>query len=290
MAAMTSTMKQTPVSVYIINFIAWVVRHSLSIFVSLFFLLPFFIMVTTAFKEPWELYIYPIQLMPVAFNPWAFRAVFETIPFWMYFQNTLIICVMAVLGVVTTSPMVAYSLARLNWRGRDILFLITLSIMMIPFASVMVPIFLIMRTLGLVGTFFPLFLPQWFGVPFFIFLLRQFFKGLPRDLEDAARIDGAGEFSIYFRIFLPLCKPALLTVGIMQFLASWNDLIGPMIYLRTQRMYTLAIGLQQFQAQWSTEWNQLTAAASMMSIPLIVTFFIIQKQFMTGITFSGIKD
>ena len=264
--------------------------HLLSIIVSLFFFIPFFIMVTTSLKLPREVYIYPIQLLPESFNISSYLKVFESIPFIRYFGNTLTICFFNVLGVVATSPLVAYSLARLRWRGRDILFMVTLSVMMIPYQSIMVPIFIIFQRLNFVGTFLPLILPQWFGVPFYIFLLRQFFKGLPKDLEDAARIDGCGEFAIYWRIFLPLCKPAILTIVIMQFLGSWNDFTGPLIYLQTQRMYTLSIGLQQFKMQFSTEWTQLTAAATMMSLPIIILFFFIQKQFMTGITFSGIKD
>jgi len=264
--------------------------HILSLLVCFFFFLPFFIMVTTSFKETREVYIYPIQILPEQFRLDAYLKVFDVIPFFRYFGNTLIICVFNVIGVVLTSPLVAYSLARLQWKGRDALFILTLSVMMIPYQSIMVPIFIIFRRLNFVGTFLPLIIPQWFGVPFYIFLLRQFFKGLPKDLEDAARIDGCGEFGIYWRIFLPLCRPAILTIVIMQFLSSWNDFTGPLIYLQTQTMYTLSIGLQQFKMQFSTEWTWLTAAATMMSLPVIVLFFFIQKQFMTGITFSGIKE
>jgi len=267
-----------------------IVIHALSLLVAFFFFMPFFIMVTTSLKLDREVYIYPIRILPEKFYLGAYAGVFDIIPFFRYFGNTLTICAFNVIGVVITSPLVAYSLARLRWKGRDLLFFITLSVMMIPYQSIMVPIFIIFRRLNLVGTFLPLIIPQWFGVPFFIFLVRQFFKGLPKDLEDAARIDGCGEFGIYWRIVLPLCRPAILTILIMQLLNSWNDFTGPLIYLQNQSMYTLSIGLQQFKMQYSSNWTQMTAAATMMSLPIIVLFFFIQRQFMEGMTFSGIKD
>jgi multiple sugar transport system permease protein len=267
-----------------------VTSHLLSLVVCTFFLLPFLIMVTTAFKPESELYIYPIKLFPIAPQIQSYLDVFTLIPFFMYFRNTLIICSFAVLGSVISCPLVAYSLSRLQWKGRDVLFIVTLAVMMIPYPAVMVPIFIIFQRLGMVGTFLPLIVPAWFGAPFFIFLLRQFFKGLPKDLEDAARIDGCSEFGIYLRIFLPLCKPAILTIVIWQFLNSWNDFTGPLIYLKTWRQYTLSIGLQQFRHAQQSNWTSLMAAAFMMSLPIILMFFFLQRQFMEGMTFSGIKD
>ena len=271
--------------------------HLMSIIVCCFFFMPFLIMVATAFKEQFELYIYPITLLPASVTQWppsldftAFSDVFDITPFFLYFRNTIIVCVFAVLGAVVSCPLVAYSLARLQWKGQTALFMTTLAVMMIPFPAVMVPQFLIFQRLGMVGTFFPLILPVWFGAPFFIFLLRQFFKGLPKDLEDAARIDGCGEFGIYRRIFLPLCKPAIITIMIMQFLNSWNDFTGPLIYLQTWRQYTLSLGLQQFRHAQHSNWTSLMAAATMMSLPVIMMFFFLQKQFLEGMTFSGIKD
>ena len=279
-----------PFGMHIGGIVGKIITHALSLLVAFFFFLPFFIMVTTSLKLDREIYIYPIKILPENLYFGAYRDVFDIIPFFRYFGNTMTICLCNVIGVVITSPLVAYSLARLRWKGRDLLFFITLSVMMIPYQSIMVPIFIIFRRLNLVGTFLPLIIPQWFGVPFFIFLVRQFFKGLPKDLEDAARIDGAGEFGIYWRIVLPLCKPAILTILIMQLLNTWNDFTGPLIYLQTQGMYTLSIGLQQFKMQYSSNWTQMTAAATMMSLPIIILFFFIQKQFMEGMTFSGIKD
>jgi len=267
-----------------------VITHLLSVIVCGFFLLPFFIMVSTTFKPESELYIYPIKLFPIAPQMKSYVDVFTLIPFFMYFRNTITICFFAVLGAVFSCPLVAYSLSRLQWKGRDMLFLVTLAVMMIPYPAVMVPIFVIFQRLGMVGTILPLIVPAWFGSPFFIFLLRQFFKGLPKDLEDAARIDGCSEFGIYLRIFLPLCKPAILTIFIWQFLNSWNDFTGPLIYLKTWRQYTLSIGLQQFRLQQQSNWTSLMAAAFMMSLPVITLFFFLQKQFMEGLTFSGIKD
>ncbi len=265
------------------------VTHLLSILICLFFIIPFFIMLSTSLKTMAECYIYPITWLPEIFQFENYTKVFEAIPFVQYFTNTLFITLCNILGVSLVCPLVAYSFSRLAWRGRDTLFFVTLGVMIIPYQVIMVPIFLIFKNLGLVGTFAPLIVPQFFGSPFFIFLLRQFFMGLPKDLEDAARIDGCHEFQIYYRIFLPLCRPAIITIMIFQLLNSWNDFTGPLIYLQKSAMYTLSIGLQQFKTAHMTLWPQLTAASTMMSFPIIVLFFFAQKQFMEGITFSGIK-
>ena len=267
-----------------------IITHLITICICFFFLFPFYIMITTSLKADAETARYPVTLIPDSWvNFTAYEKVFETIPFFQYLTNTLFVTLMSVLGVVLSCPIVAYSLSRIHWKGRDQLFIVTLAVMMIPYSSIMIPIFLIYRNLNLVGTFVPLFLSQFFGAPYYIFLLRQFFKGLPGDLEDSGRIDGCSEFMIFLRIFMPLCLPAIVTIMVMQLLNSWNDFTGPLIYLQKSTMYTMSIGLQQFKEAHKTNWPQLTAAASMMSLPLIVIFFFAQKQFMEGITFSGIK-
>lgn len=196
---------------------------------------------------------------------------------------------LSTLGVIISCPLVAYSFAKLEWRGKNVLFVITIAVMMIPSQVTMIPLFLLFNKIGWVGTPLPLIVPAFFGVPFSIFLLRQFFMGLPDALRDAAKIDGASEFRIYWQIMLPLAKPAILAVGLFQFMGSWTDFMGPLLYLTDEAQYTLSLGLQQFQSQMGTEWGLMMAVATMMTIPIIILFFFLQKTFIKGITFSGIK-
>ena len=211
------------------------------------------------------------------------------IPFFSYMGNSTMVAIFDVIGTVIVCPLVAYGLSRLEWKGREVLFFITIAVMMIPTEVTMVPSFILFSKLGLVGTYIPLFVQSFFGRPFMIFLLRQFFMNLPHDLEDAARIDGAKEPSIYARVILPLVVPGILTVGLFRFMNSWNDFISPLLYLNKESMYTLPIGLQMFTTQYKTEWAMLMAASLMTALPVIVIYFLIQKRFIEGITFSGIK-
>ena len=210
-------------------------------------------------------------------------------------RNTVAIAVLGlligiVIGTLIACPLVAYGLSRLEWKGRNLLFFITIAVMMIPQEVTMIPQFIMYSRMGFVGTYVPLFITSFFGGrPFMIFLLRQFLMSLPRDLEDAARIDGASEFRIYWRIVLPLVVPGLLTVGLFRFMNSWNDFVGPLLYLNNQDMYTLSIGLQMFTTQYETSWSLLMAASLLVSLPVIVIYFFVQKRFIEGITFSGIK-
>ncbi|MCG8501933.1 MAG: carbohydrate ABC transporter permease [Firmicutes bacterium] len=266
-----------------------ILRHTVLLIISMFFMLPFYIMVSTSFKTQAECFVYPIKWLPENLNFAAYQDVFKIIPFGRYFINTVYITAANVLGVVLTCPLAAYSLARLRWKGREFLFFLTIAVMMIPYQVIMIPIFILFSRMGVIGTYWPLIIPQYFGIPFFIFLLRQFFKGLPKELEDAARIDGCSEFSIFSKIFLPLCKPAILTIAIFQLLNTWNDFTGPLIYLTKSKMYTLQIGLQQFKSVHVTNWPPMMAASVLISLPIIILFFIAQKQFIEGVTFTGVK-
>ncbi len=263
--------------------------HAAMLVATLFFLIPFFIMLSTSFKALKECMKYPVTWLPNQFLWGNYPEVFDLIPFLTYMKNSLFVTLMNMLGVALTCPIVAYSMARMQWRGKKPLFFVTLAVMMIPYQVIMIPIYMIFARVGLIGTFAPLIIPQYFGIPFFLFLLRQFFMGLPRDLDDAARVDGCPEPMIFFRIFLPLCKPAVLTIVIFQMLNSWNDFNGPLIYLQTSSMYTLQIGLQQFKSQHATDWPHMMAAAVMTSAPIIILFFFMQKRFIEGVTFTGIK-
>lgn len=266
-----------------------VIAHICLIIASVFFLAPFIWMVSTSLKPLTQIFTFPPEWIPRPFVWKNYIDAMNYIPFFTYLKNTAIITGVSTLGVVITCPIVAYSFAKLRWKGRNTLFFITISVMMIPGQVTMIPLFLLFNKLNWIGTPLPLIIPAFFGIPFYIFLLRQFFMGLPNELKDAARIDGASEFRTYWQIMLPLAKSAVLAIGLFQFMASWTDFMGPLLYLTNPDSYTLSLGLQQFQSQKGTQWGLMMAVSTMMTAPIIVLFFFLQKTFIQGITFSGIK-
>ena len=210
--------------------------------------------------------------------------------FPLYLRNTLLLCVLTVVGTVASSSLAAYGFSRIDWRGRDKLFLLALATMMVPFPVVMVPVYCLFHWLGWIGTLKPLWAGSFFAGAFNVFLLRQFFMTIPKDLSEAARIDGCNEFRIFWQIILPLCRPALMVVALFQFMYTWNDFLGPLIYLTKQENYTLALGLQFYQSQrGGTEWHYLMAASTLVALPIIILFFFTQKTFVEGISMTGIK-
>jgi len=214
---------------------------------------------------------------------------FQMIDFPQNLRNTLFICFTTVIGTVLSSAFVAYGFARIPFRGREPLFMLVLATMMLPYQVTLIPLFALYAKLGWNGTFLPLIVPYFFGVPFYIFLLRQFFKGIPEDLSAAARIDGCSEFGIFTRIVLPLSKPALATTALFMFLFQWGDFLNPLIFLQDDRQYTLAVALQQFQSQHEFAWGPLMAMSTVITMPVIVLFFFTQRTFIEGITMSGLK-
>jgi multiple sugar transport system permease protein len=214
-----------------------------------------------------------------------------TIPiFWIYLRNTLLVCGLGVIGAVSSAALVGYSLARIRWRGRGALFALTLATMMVPFPVLMVPLYTLFKTFGWIGSLKPLWVPAFFGSGFNIFLLRQFFLTIPRDLSEAARIDGCSEFGIFWRIILPLSRPALAVVALFHFLYAWNDFMGPLLYLTREETFTLSLGLQSFQSKHGgTDWTGLMAASTLFCLPIIVLFFFTQKTFIKGIATTGLK-
>lgn len=258
---------------------------------SVAFLLPFAWMLSTSLKPLNETMSLPPRWIPSEIRwenyPDAIR---EMGDFWRYAGNTLLICLLSVAGTVTSSALAAYGFSRIEWRGRDTVFMVLLATMMIPFPVVMVPIYGLFKNLGWIGTFRPLWVPAFFAGAFNVFLLRQFFLGLPKDISEAARIDGCSEIGIFFRVVLPLCKPALLVVALFQFLYTWNDFLGPLIYLTEQKDFTLALGLQSFQSQQGgTAWHHLMAASTLVVLPVVALYFFAQKSFIQGIATSGGK-
>lgn len=220
--------------------------------------------------------------------PGAIRAMGR---FWRYAGNTLLLCVLNVIGTVLSSALAAYGFSRIEWRGRDRTFALVLATMMIPFPVVMVPLYSLFRALGWVGTLQPLWVGAFFANAFNIFLLRQFFRNLPKDLSEAARIDGCSEFRIFWQIILPLCRPALTVVALFTFLGTWNDFLGPLIYLTDQSDFTLALGLHAMQSSRTggTEWPHLMAASTLVILPIVVLFLAAQRAFVEGIALTGSK-
>jgi multiple sugar transport system permease protein len=207
-----------------------------------------------------------------------------------YLANTLLLCLLTVAGTVLSSALAAYGFSRIQWRGRNSLFLLALATMMVPFPVVMVPVYCLFRWLGWIGTFKPLWVGSFCAGAFNVFLLRQFFLTIPRDLSEAARMDGCSEFRIFWQVVLPLSRPALMVVGLFQFMGTWNDFLGPLIYLTKQKDFTLALGLQFFQSQHGgTEWHYLMAASTIIALPIVVLFFFAQRTFIEGISMTGIK-
>ncbi|MCD6291700.1 MAG: carbohydrate ABC transporter permease [Anaerolineae bacterium] len=263
--------------------------HLLLLPLSIVYMIPFFWMLSTALKTDQQVMAWPPVWIPHPIAWDNFPKAIQFFPFWLFLKNTLIIAVFGVIGIVISSSLVAYSLARIHWPGRDILFGITVATMMLPYHVTMIPLFIVFKNLGWINTFLPLIVPAWFGGAFYIFLLRQFFMTIPQELSDAARIDGASELRSYLQIVLPLAKPALATVALFEFLGRWRDFLGPLIYLQDQKKYTISLGLSYFRLEHGTEWQLLMAASLTLTIPIIILFFFTQRTFIQGITLTGIK-
>ncbi len=256
------------------------------ILLSVLFFAPFVWLFMTSFKPEREIFttVWP--------HHWVwdnFRLGLTHFPFALYLRNTLFLCTVNVIGTVLSSSLVAYGLARIPWKGRHILFPLLLSTMMLPGQVTMVPLFAVFKWLGWVDTYLPLTVPAFLGNAFFVFLLRQFFLTIPNDLTEAARLDGCSEFTTYRKVILPLATPALATVALFTFMNTWNDFLGPLIYVFDDRKYTLSLGLATFTSQYVSFWGQLMAVSLLMIIPILVLFFFTQRTFIQGIAMSGIK-
>jgi len=272
--------------------------HAFLILVCLFAIGPSVWMLSTSLKTPKNAVVYPPQIIPHPFVPANYWEVASTghTSFLLWARNSLIVALLTVAGTTLSSAFVAYGFAKIAFRGRGFLFILMLATMMIPFPVTMVPLFSLFRWLGDVthiawlGTFKPLWVPAWFGSAFSIFLLRQFFMTIPKELSEAARIDGCGEIGILFLVVLPLARPALAVVALFSFMAVWNDFLAPLVYLQRPEQFTLALGLQNFQSQMGgTPWHLLMAASVLVILPVIGLFFLAQKTFIAGITTTGIK-
>ena len=250
-------------------------------------LVPLAWLVSTSLKPDDQLFAYPPVWIPRYLN-WAnYSGAWNYAPFGLYLTNTLIIAGLALVGTLVSSSLVAYGFARGQFPGRDFLFAVLLSTMMLPSIVTLIPLFLVFKSLNWINTFLPLIVPSYFASPFYVFLLRQFFMSLPPDLDDAAYVDGASTFQVLTLVILPLARPALASVAIFSITFHWNDFLAPLIYLNDQSMYTLALGLYSFLDQHTAQWGYLMAASALMIVPMILLFLFAQKYFIQGIVTSG---
>ena len=253
------------------------------------FLLPFFFLLTGSFKTSSELFSVPFRWLPKHITLENYVQVFTKIPFFRYLRNTIIIVVLNMVGALISNSLIAYGFSRLRWPGRDKIFMIVIATMILPYQVTLIPLYLMYTKIGWIGTFIPLTLPGFFGNAFFIFLMRQFLVGIPKELTESARIDGAGEFTIFLRLIMPISKPVLATVAIMSFMNSWKDFLGPLVFLGSDKLYTLSLAASMLRSNLNPNWELLLALGVVMVLPVLILFFVLQKYFIQGITMSGIK-
>ncbi|MFN8487921.1 MAG: carbohydrate ABC transporter permease [Caldilineaceae bacterium] len=257
---------------------------------SLFFILPWVWMISTSLKNPQELSVYPPVWIPHPIRWDNYLQAFRQAAFAAYLGNTLLVTLPSVLGALLSNALVAYGFGRLRWPGRDWVFGVVLATLILPGFVTFIPLYLIFRKLNWINTYLPLVIPTFLGNPFFIFLLRQFFLGLPDELSDAARVDGASEFRIFTQIILPLARPALAVVALFQFIGSWNDYFGPLIYLSDKALYTISLGIANMQSSYGfMNFAWIMAATCMSVLPIVVLFFFAQRTFIEGIALTGLK-
>jgi multiple sugar transport system permease protein len=267
----------------------WAVQRVLLIALILAFFFPFIVMLTTAFKAPADIFHSPPTLWPRHWTLANFATAIKAIPFWLYLGNTLLIAGISVLGVLISAPLVAYSLSKIRWRGRNGLLVVVLATMMLPPQVTMIPIYLLWNKVGLSNGMVPLVVPTFLGVPFLVYLIRQFLMAVPDELIEAARIDGARELRIYWSIVLPIARPALVTSAVFQFVWAWTDFMNPLIYLGDSSKYTLSLGLYSFFSQEGVDWGPLMAACVLFTLPAFAIFIIAQRYFITGVAAGALK-
>ncbi len=257
--------------------------------ISFLMLFPFFWMVRSAFMTNREIMTMPIQWFPSHYDLENFKEAFTKAPFGRYFLNSAVIVAFNLVGSVLSASFIAFGFERLKFRGRNLWFALLLSTMMIPYTVLMIPQFLIWQAVGGYNTFYPLIIPCFFGSAFNVFLVKQFYSGIPKEYDEAALVDGANYFIIYSRIIVPMSKPALCSVGVFTFMNTWNDFMGPLLYLDDRKLKTVSLALQNFMGQHTSDWNLMMAVATVITIPMIAVYFMAQKYFIEGITFSGLK-
>lgn len=265
--------------------------YLLATFLALLFAMPLLWALSTSLKPTPQVYTIPPQWIPKPFVWSNYPDALTYVPFPKYILNTMKVALPNVLGAMISNAVVAYGFARVRWRYRDMLFFLCIATMTVPYQVTMIPLFITFAKLGWLNSYRPLIVPVFLGSPYFIFLLRQFFLTVPQELSDAARVDGCSEWRILFNVILPVSIPALATVGVFQFMGTWNDYLGPLIYLKDEALYTVSIGLTRYQAGGYTQprWAWLMAASVTTLVPILVLFFFAQRTFIEGITLTGVK-
>jgi ABC-type glycerol-3-phosphate transport system permease component len=266
-----------------------VVVYAIAIPGAVLFLTPFLWMFSTSLKASNEIFVMPPQWIPSPILWENYSEALALAPFGLYLQNTLFITLGNMLGNLVSCTLAAYAFARLRARGKNVLFLLMLGTIMLPNWVTLIPKYILFTSFGWNNSFAPLMIPPWFGWPFFIFLLRQFFMTIPKDLEESARLDGASNFDIFWRIFLPLSKPVLATVAVLAFIGNWNNFLEPLIYLRDTDLHTLAIAINRFRGQYAVYYNYMMAVSVLVLVPVIIIFFISQRFIVKGIVTTGLK-
>ena len=285
-----------PGKLSVLGLIGEIVKYLLLLVLAFSFALPFYWMASSALKDDPQVNTVPPKWIPNPAHWNNYWDAWSTYDFNLYLMNTVFKFALPVaLGTVVSSAFVAYGFARIRWPGRDILFSICLATMMVPYVVTMVSLFITFKQLGWLNTYLPLVVPAYFGNPYYIFMLRQFFRSIPEELSDAARIDGASEFGILFRIILPLAKPALTVVALFTFMGAWNDYLGPLIYLNQQDQYTIALGIENLRntiaqvGATKLAYPYLMAVSTIVTLPIFVVFFFAQRTFIEGISLTGLK-
>lgn len=267
-----------------------IIQYLVLLFAAAFFVVPLVWMMVSSVKPPTQLVEDPYAFWPRRWQWSNYPAAVASMPYWRYLRNSILLCAGTVVGSVLSCSLVAYGFARLRWRGRDGWFAVLIATMLLPWHVTMIPRFLLIREVGLYNTLWSLILPTFLADAFYVFLLRQFFLTIPEELSEAARLDGVSEFGIYWRIILPLSRPALATVALFQFIASWNDFNGPLLYLSDPQKFPLAYGLERFISSYADQTHLLLAAAVLFTLPVVILFLLAQRVFIRGISTTGLKD
>lgn len=270
----------------------WVTRpfiYLLLILGALFTVSPFLWLVRSSVMTIQEIFSMPPKMLPAVPQWQNYVNIFTTLPFGRFFLNTAVIVALNVIGALLSNTIMAYAFARINFRGRTLMYSLCLATLMLPTTVTMIPLFIEWKYLGGLNTFAPLYVPSFFGNAFYIFMLHQFFKTIPVEFDEAAFVDGANYPQIIAKIIIPVAKPALAVVAIFSFLNSWNDFMGPLLYLNDQAKFTLSLGLKMFLSMFRAEWNTLMAASTLAVLPLVALFFMAQRYFIEGLTMGGVK-
>lgn len=269
--------------------LGWVIQRVALALLVFLFVFPFLVMLLTSFKINADIFHAPPEFLPRHWTLHNFVSAFQQIPLLRYLFNTALIAVLSVLGTLISCPLVAYSLSKIHWVGRNALFVIIIATMMIPPQVTMIPLYLLWNRSGLSGTILPLVVPTFLGTPYLIYMTRQFLMSVPNELVEAGRIDGANEFRIYWSIVVPIIRPALVTAAVFQFVWTWTDFLNPLLYLTDSKQYTLSLGLYSFFSEHGVAWGPLMAACVLFTAPAVIVFVLAQRYFVGGLAAGAVK-